>query len=350
MTNNPPIINESREAASEDDLLILEEAVSFLEKTLYSKNPPPELSKIVHRKEKLAEILLDLIAIRKFMFAIANGDLSKKLTIQGYLGGALKMLQANLKHLTWQTQMIASGDLTQRVDFMGDFSKAFNDMVQKLEDARSNLEQKESELLLTNEALLREIDERKAIEQNLRKSEERYKKLSQTDSLTGIFNRRHFFALAEMAVKRAFRYKHPLAVLMLDIDFFKRVNDIYGHTMGDKVLQLISYIATKMLRSIDILARYGGEEFILLLPETDAAGALIAAERIRKKIENYPFVLDANSAINITVSIGLSADYILSPKITALEVLIERSDQALYEAKQTGRNRVCTYKCNQKCD
>ena len=182
----------------------------------------------------------NLLSLRDFLDAASHGDLSRQIAFKGYIGGTLKTLQANLKHMTWQTKMIASGDLTQRIEFMGEFSQSFNAMVIQLDQTLKELVRKETELSQVNEELLKEINIRKQTEGALRESEAALRLLATTDSLTGLFNRRHFIELAETEISRAHRYSQPLAVMMLDIDFFKRVNDTYGHATGDTVLQLVA--------------------------------------------------------------------------------------------------------------
>lgn len=329
--------------SSDKNAILFEQLLIFLEGVIYSKNPPELFPELVNDNERLRQMLLNLLEMRRFFFAIANGDLSGIYNFMGYMGGTLKTLQANLKHLTWQTQMIASGDLTQRVDFMGDFSVAFNQMANKLDETMNSLKQKEAELMQINEALTKEIQMRKLMEKSLKESEKRYKGLSQTDSLTGIYNRRYFFLLAEKEVKKAYRYKRDLSVFMLDLDFFKKINDTYGHAAGDKVLQLTAKILTQNLRSVDIFGRYGGEEFVIMLPETNSIDALKVAERIRRYIETTSFEVDDNVIINITVSLGVCSEPVKGTDITNLNKLIDGADQALYRAKRSGRNRVCLY-------
>ena len=132
---------------------------------------------------------------------------------------------------------------------------------------------------------------------------------------------------------------------MIDIDYFKRVNDTYGHGIGDQVLQTLASLVREALRTIDIFARYGGEEFIVLLPETDLRAVRPIAERLCRKIAETPLPIEPNH-IHITISVGASAfdtSAQLSPSSTTgtLDKLIDLADKALYEAKRAGRNRVC---------
>jgi len=170
-----------------------------------------------------------------------------------------------------------------------------------------------------------------------KKAEIKLEHLARTDVLTGVTNRRHFFELAETQFARAQRYNHALAVMMIDIDHFKQVNDRYGHLAGDLVLQMVARECQEHLRSTDIFARYGGEEFIGLLPEQDTDGAIETAERIRRMIEQAEAEFEAQS-IHVTASIGLAL--IRNEKDLTLERLIDRADQALYQSKSDGRNRV----------
>ena len=177
-----------------------------------------------------------------------------------------------------------------------------------------------------------------------KKLEARLRDLAQTDSLTGILNRRCFFELAKDELIRAYRYKHEVSLLMLDCDLFKSINDSFGHHTGDQVLSVLSKACADTIRETDILGRYGGEEFIILSPETPLKDAALLAERLRAAIENLDYSAD-DIHIPITVSIGLSAmsgEPLRSEK--ALDTLVDQADRALYSAKAAGRNRVDLYK------
>ncbi|MGE5503110.1 MAG: diguanylate cyclase [Actinomycetota bacterium] len=177
--------------------------------------------------------------------------------------------------------------------------------------------------------VLVDISERKHMEEELRR-------LATTDSLTNVFNRRHFMDTAAAEVERAVRYGRPLSALMLDIDHFKRINDTWGHPIGDEAIKALARTCAAVLRVEDALGRLGGEEFACLLPETDAAGAAMLAERLRRAIE--AIVVDAGGTeVRFTSSVG--AAELAGPDWTA-EALLSRADAALYRAKQSGRNRV----------
>ncbi len=167
--------------------------------------------------------------------------------------------------------------------------------------------------------------------------------LAITDALTGLYNRRGLLSFGKREVERALRYKRPLAAIFFDIDFFKKVNDTYGHAFGDKVLQHIANVCRQHLRTVDILGRYGGEEFLILLPETPGTIACQIAERLRLAVADLPIWLDEPSAsqyIHLTISLGVAE---VSPDVPNLDTLIELADQAQYRAKQAGRNRVEAY-------
>lgn len=165
-------------------------------------------------------------------------------------------------------------------------------------------------------------------------------KMAITDSLTGLHNRHHFMHLAAREFEAALRYQRLLAIMMLDLDWFKKVNDTYGHLVGDKLLQEVAQICRDNIRNIDIVARFGGEEFIFLLPETGVDGAYDAGERLRQKIAQL--VIDTpQGKVDVTASLGIAT---LAKDIEDLNVLIHQADQALYHAKNTGRNQTIMYK------
>lgn len=158
-----------------------------------------------------------------------------------------------------------------------------------------------------------------------------------TDALTGLFNRRRFHDVLISEYERAKRYNTPFSLVMVDIDHFKRVNDTFGHSVGDGVLKEVSAILKRSIREIDTASRYGGEEFILILPNTVKGNALVVAERMRMSIEQHTFhEIDRN----ITVSIGISG--MPDEKAESDEKLVRCADFALYRAKQLGRNRTVT--------
>jgi len=185
-----------------------------------------------------------------------------------------------------------------------------------------------------------DITDKKENEARLELLSTKLQKLAATDVLTEIHNRRHFYELAKIEFNRSQRQNKNIALLLLDLDNFKRVNDQYGHAGGDMVLKSFADDIKQLLRSYDIFGRLGGEEFAILLPELTITEAVIIAERIRKVIEHMVVVYE-QQPINITVSIGLSTNH---HQQKHLDELIKAADINLYQAKSLGRNQVCYYK------
>jgi diguanylate cyclase (GGDEF)-like protein len=188
------------------------------------------------------------------------------------------------------------------------------------------------ELLLR---LKRVLKERKLTKERIRMME-KLQKLAVTDGLTKLYNSRSFYSQLETEVDRFNRYKHPLALLLLDLDHFKEYNDNYGHLEGDKVLVRFSQIIKSCLRTNDTAYRYGGEEFTVILPETGAEEAGTVAQRIRAALEAERFVPLDGKPVKITISIGVT-EYQTKEE---LSTFIQRADQAMYRSKQKGRNLV----------
>jgi diguanylate cyclase (GGDEF)-like protein len=162
-----------------------------------------------------------------------------------------------------------------------------------------------------------------------------------TDYLTGLKTRGYFEQQLELELKRCERKKAPLALLMIDIDFFKPLNDKYGHHVGDQVLRDVSSLLTKDMREIDTVARYGGEEFVIILPETSAASAARVAQRVRRSVENAKFFAGTSAAVEqLTISLGIA---VYPHDARFKRDLIECADAALYDAKSRGRNQVKMY-------
>jgi diguanylate cyclase (GGDEF)-like protein len=160
---------------------------------------------------------------------------------------------------------------------------------------------------------------------------------AETDPLTGVANRRRFYQALEIECMRFTRNRLPLSMLMIDLDYFKEVNDRYGHPVGDTVLRIVAQLLLLSLRKTDLLARYGGEEFAVLLPETPLEGAYVIAERIRQTVCQKPIVADG-SEMQVSVSVGIASH--IDDNEAVPEILLKKADLALYRAKTTGRNRV----------
>jgi two-component system cell cycle response regulator len=207
--------------------------------------------------------------------------------------------------------------ITKPIDF-AELKARINSMlrIKRLQEA---LEERERELLEVNERL---------------------RHMSQTDGLTGLDNRRHIEERLREMWEHSQRLHEPLACVMVDLDRFKSVNDTYGHQAGDAVLKQLAQILTRVAREIDRVGRYGGEEFMLLLPGTVLDAAVTFAERVRKEVEGHTFTFEGGS-LRRTASFGVSA--VPHPRIGDCEALVRAADDALYVAKETGRNRVVRF-------
>lgn len=392
---------------------------------LYDVRIPKEMPRELLHIEGMKKIDSTLRRLRKAIREIGLGDLSGQIEGKGYLFGVVKNLQASLRTLTWQTKRISSGDFSQRVDFLGEFSDAFNDMTNKLE--RAILEVKEARdlfqmffetipdptmiistedwrILDCNRAFegmtgcpkkelysksIKEICFFKDCSQkdifsnsigvntkidnilielefqdksliyglfssdtiiigkekyilcvikditNRKRMEEEIRRLSETDALTQLSNRLKLDSVLELERERLLRSKSVCTIILLDIDDFKKVNDTYGHLVGDKVLKDIAKILRENTRKIDTVGRWGGEEFLIILPLTDAQGGIIMAEKLRKKISEHLFT----GVGNLTASFGVAES---RGEISSVE-LIGRADSLMYQAKNAGKNMVSVY-------
>jgi diguanylate cyclase (GGDEF)-like protein len=202
----------------------------------------------------------------------------------------------------------------------------FNTMVKKVNFNQQLLEKKVSE---RTKELQEEITLRKTVEDELRL-------ISRTDTMTGIWNRGYFFEMLEREINRSHRFNSNMTLLMIDIDFFKNINDTYGHNVGDKAIKHLTKLISLSIRKENIFGRLGGEEFGIILIETEEPDThRNIAERIRKSVENNPLIIN-NTPLSITISVGIST--LRNDDNT--NTLYIRSDEALYLAKEKGRNRI----------
>ena len=283
-----------------------EDWIDLVDMLLTSKKIPEELevdSELKSNKE-FQKLLNGIKDLRDLSYALSRGDLHMFAYSKGFILSNLKALQANLRHLTWQTKRVSEGDFSQKVEFLGDFSDSFNEMAVKLQKNTLELE-----------------------------------RMAYIDVLMQIPNRRSAIQYLDHIFSLYKRNQRVFSILILDIDFFKNVNDTYGHEAGDVVLKRISQIAKKVFRESDIFCRLGGEEFIAILPETPLEGAVMIAERVRKTIMDTPIELEGEGLLNCTVCVGISQVY---PEDEAYSAVMARSDEALYQAKKTGRNKTCS--------
>jgi diguanylate cyclase (GGDEF)-like protein len=264
------------------DAAALAAALAAIRATLRSGRRAP-LPAGLEDNAELDGLLNELADLYRFTLAVSQGDLEQPLTARGGLAGSLKTLDAALRHLTWQTQRVAAGDFTQR-----------------------------NELLRAQAAKLEE--------------------LATTDVLTGTFNRRKFNELILAEIERVRRYGHPLSLLVVDIDHFKRTNDAHGHEAGDEVLIVLAGLIRAGIRATDSLARWGGEEFVVLSPEVSVEEAAGLAERLRSAAGTYKYSFVGR----VTASIGVAQHRVGETP----DELFARADEALYRAKEGGRDRV----------
>ena len=162
--------------------------------------------------------------------------------------------------------------------------------------------------------------------------------ISHKDALTGLYNRFYVMEKIDSEMNRALRHGYPISVLMLDLDHFKRINDSYGHPVGDEVLKIVGQVLRESCRVYDVAGRYGGEEFCIVLPETQVGNTTQVAERIRNRLATTPLSVGSASIV-VTASIGV-AGMDSTEGVLSASTLVERADRALYSAKHLGRNRV----------
>jgi diguanylate cyclase (GGDEF)-like protein len=207
---------------------------------------------------------------------------------------------------------------------LSDLNLSYEKLLEEYRKEKQQAETLARELAKTNE--------------KLNEANRKLKELADHDSLTGLPNRRLLFKFLARELGRAQRYGGALSVMIFDIDLFKRVNDNHGHQGGDLVLKAVAATAIKVRRNTDLIARFGGEEFVMVMPETEAKGAVALAERLRRVVEELEISMDGRT-IGVTVSIGIATSGPEGGELTT-DGLFNLADQALYEAKRRGRNRV----------
>ena len=310
---------------------------------LLSSPVPPLLPSELEGNEAMRALHDKVMALREHMALILKGDLAREVGARGYVAGLLKGHLANLRHLTWQVEQVAKGDFSQRVDFMGEFSQAFNNMIWQLDTTLTNLRKTEEALRRLTSSLKKEVELRTAAVRALKQSEARFKYLADHDPLTGALNRRSFLNIAEAGLKAAQARNTPCCIALMDIDFFKNINNEYGHHGGDLALKHVVSLSISSLRQADNMGRYGGEEFIFFFSDADLEQGKRGAERMRAIIANGPAVI-ASGLLPMTVSLGVSVvlpEWPGERNSVFLQRIVNMADAALYEAKQSGRNRVC---------
>ncbi|VZH34256.1 GGDEF domain-containing protein [Desulfovibrio sp. 86] len=255
-----------------------------------------------------------LFGIRHMTNALSRGELEYRCAEKGYVIGSLKSLQADLRHLTWQTRCIARGDYQHRVNFLGDFSTAFNTMAEELDKSVAKLTTQSTE----------------------------YKEMSNRDALTGLLNRRAFTNLALDALQTHAEKGSQAVIIMMDLDSFKTINDTWGHACGDEVLRHTARLLQSRLRKDDLCCRYGGEEFILLLPHTGIQQGVHVAEQLRQSLSQTGIIYEGHE-VNVTASFGVKIVNLDNPHKnlnSAFDNAMKLVDKNLYVAKKCGRNKV----------
>lgn len=246
-----------------------------------------------------------------------------------------KQITVPLEALENVAGKMASGNLSGRAnlntqDEVGRLAHSFNTMA-------NAIEQRETQLRNLASGLEQTVAERT---EELRKKNEVLEYLAITDPLTDSYNRRYFYDLAEAEFKKAHQEQTPLSVIIMDADYFKDANDTYGHLIGDQLLFTLAEVCKNNLRASDIFARFGGEEFVVLMPETDIAGAHRIGERLRQLTERIT-IPSENTKAHMTISLGIACWQ--GEMQMTFDMLLARADRALYQAKANGRNQVVTW-------
>ncbi|MDX1444388.1 MAG: diguanylate cyclase [Gammaproteobacteria bacterium] len=319
---------------AKSDELVVHDFVDYREKEVIAIERAISGSDwIVFVKRDKQEIFAESRELQKLMLVALLVATVVVLALGIYFSGSLTRA---LVHISSVARKIAKGDLARRVsiqreDEIGDLAVSINTMTDRLVDMNANLEHKV-------EQRTQELHE---AYEHLETLNSELEVLARKDSLTGLANRRAFDETFEREWQRAMREENPLGLMLIDVDFFKRINDIAGHEAGDRALENIARLLQgRVQRAADLLVRYGGEEFAVIAPNTDTAGMQAFAEYLRATVEAYAGPHPAPEIDNTTVSIGVAS--IVPGQGETSDVLFEAADAALYRAKELGRNRVCT--------
>ena len=291
-----------------------EMAVEHIDRLLNAPtlNENDDLPEALSRIARLEDVHKLIWGIRKMVRSLSSGNLDYICKERGFIAGSLKAFQSNLRHLTWQAGRIASGEYNHRVNFMGEFSVAFNKMIEQLDKTINSLTS----------------------------LSEQYKDLSYHDPLTGYYNRAGFMKHA-LNVLESGGGRHS-SMIMADIDHFKQINDNYGHLCGDEVLKAFSGRLKSLLRSQELCCRYGGEEFIIFMPTTPIETGMPIANRLRAAVEAMNINFEGQS-LKITASFGVIGVEEVPEGVGTEDFLIScigLVDANLYEAKNNGRTCV----------
>lgn len=278
---------------------IIELLAELLDNRLFKREE--ELTLACDQYHQLREVVKTIEELRAATAALNKGVLNEIISSQGYILSSIKGLQSNLNHLVWQLNQVARGDFSQRIDFLGDFSESFNAMCEKLEGQTT---------ILTT--------------------------LARYDSLTKLANRQYFDEHIASLFEGDRKSDTEFSLMLIDLDFFKKVNDTYGHDVGDIVLEQAARYLQLLFRTSDFLARYGGEEFIVILPYVGIDQAKLIAQRAIDYFVAHPIEIRGGLEVDITITIGIAES---TKEDTSPDQVIKRGDDALYCAKRKGRNR-----------
>ena len=237
----------------------------------------------------------------------------------------LETLEVIRKHESYISTIFISGESKQESVILG-LDAGADDYITKPFDILELLARVRTQLRV------------KALRDELRRAKEKLQRLVEIDDLTGLYNMRHLYEKLDGEIHRALRYDRQVAVVMMDLDRFKRVNDEHDHLFGSFVIAEVGKMISQNIRKVDFAARYGGDEYLVVLTETDKVGALNFAERLRKNIEDHKFTHEGAS-IKVTSSMGLAITNPNQENINARELVLF-ADKCLYKSKKTGRNRV----------
>lgn len=304
------------------DIVLDEEVVGKLAIALSTTNILQQTEKQKYSMFLREAVIIVLIAVGEFV------------ALSFLIIRPVKIISNSLQS-TSETALLAQDIPLDSHDEFGLLARQFNDLRHQLDAANRQLHTKievaDQKLLTTNRQLIQQSYELKRINEEL-------KMMSITDALTNLYNRRQLDAFLETEIAVATRHAEDLSLLMLDIDHFKKINDTYGHEVGDKVIQHVSKILRERVRKSDVVCRYGGEEFIVMLKRADAEFANSIAEKLRLAIAQEP-PAEVDAALHVTVSVGVTTLASGHPPC-AKEELLRTVDTALYYSKQHGRNRV----------
>ena len=317
----------------------LQPALTALNRQVYRRTRESSVSGAFTRVTEIVRTeQRSLIAI--FLVSVIAGLVSAWLLARS-LARPIRELQAAMA-------IVAEGDLEHPVearsrDEIGDLTHIFNNLSRNVYEAQQRLREKidlaGTALMKTNEQLQQRSQELEQRSQDLEKALNLVEKLAVTDSLTDLRNRRYFDDNLATSFARALRFNEPLALLLIDIDYFKNINDTYGHAAGDTILQTLSGIFKSRTRETDISARLGGDEFSFLLYRTNREAGLAFGEELLARTHELEFSF-LGQTVKIGLSIGVACNW---DDIHSIEALYGAADEALYEAKRRGRNQVVAY-------